>query len=120
MMNRGFGSGQKKGFRKRFGDRGNKFGEAKPVKIGEEHDVTITDVGAKGDGIAKINNFIIFVPGAKKGETMKIKIKEVSGRFAIGEKISKVEEETIQSSEEDSENIKDETEEDEEEIDEKE
>jgi len=126
MMNRGFGSGQRRGgFKRRFGDRdrggrfgdrgGDRFGEAKPVKIGEEHTVTITDVGAKGDGIAKINNFIIFVPGAKKGEEIKIKIKEVAGRFAVGEKIGEAEEvheESVQSSEDsdvDSEDIKEET-----------
>jgi len=55
--------------------------------VGEEHDVKITDVGAKGDGITKIENFIVFVAGAKKGEECRIRIKEVASRFAIGEKI---------------------------------
>ena len=59
----------------------------KPIKIGEEHDVKITDVGAKGDGITKIENFIVFVAGAKKGEECRIRIKEVASRFAIGEKV---------------------------------
>lgn len=63
------------------------FDKPKPVKIGEEYDVKISDVGAKGDGITKIENFIVFVPGAKKGENCRIKIKEVSSRFAVGEKV---------------------------------
>jgi predicted RNA-binding protein with TRAM domain len=63
------------------------FDKPKPVKLGEEYDVKITDVGAKGDGITKIENFIVFVPNGKKGETCRIKIKEVSARFAIGEKV---------------------------------
>ncbi|MCX6816162.1 MAG: TRAM domain-containing protein, partial [Candidatus Aenigmarchaeota archaeon] len=40
--------------------------------MGEEYDVTITDVGAKGDGITKVENFIVFVNGAKKGEKCRI------------------------------------------------
>ncbi len=63
------------------------FDKPKPVKIGEEYDVEITDVGAKGDGITKVENFIVFVPGGKKGENCRIKIKEVASRFAIGEKV---------------------------------
>jgi predicted RNA-binding protein with TRAM domain len=74
---RGFGGGG--------GDGG--FDRPKPVKIGEEYDVKITDVGAKGDGITKVENFIVFVPGAKKGEEIRIRIKEVARSFAIGEKV---------------------------------
>src|SRR3989338_4597972 len=80
-----------------FGRGGGGFGgggrfrenddKPKPIKIGEEHDVKITDVGAKGDGITKIENFIVFVAGAKKGEECRIRIKEVASRFAIGEKV---------------------------------
>lgn len=78
----GFGRGS-------FGSRrpGPSFDTPKPVKIGEEYDVKITDVGAKGDGICKVENFIVFVPNAKKGESCKIKIKEVASRFAIAEKV---------------------------------
>jgi len=78
------------------------FDKPKPVKVGQEYDVKISDVGAKGDGITKIENFIVFVPGAKKGEDCKIKIKEVSNRFAIGEKVggsSEESEETQESTE---------------------
>ncbi len=83
------------------------FDKPKPVKVGQEYDVKITDVGAKGDGITKIENFIVFVPGAKKGEDCRVKIKEVSSRFAIGEKVGAAEsseetpaEESSESSEE--------------------
>jgi len=76
--------GRRGGFGRRDFDD---FDKPKPVKIGEEYDVKITDVGAKGDGITKIENFIVFVPGAKKGENCRIKIKEVSSRFAVGEKV---------------------------------
>jgi predicted RNA-binding protein with TRAM domain len=57
----------------------------KPVKVGEEYDVEITETGSKGDGIARIKNFVVFVPGSNKGEKRHIRIKEVRNKFAIGE-----------------------------------
>ncbi|MCC5994312.1 MAG: TRAM domain-containing protein [Candidatus Aenigmarchaeota archaeon] len=70
-----------------FGGKGfKKFSSVpKPVKVGEEYDVEITEIGSKGDGIARIKNFVVFVPGSKKGEKRHIKIKEVRNKFAIGE-----------------------------------
>lgn len=55
------------------------------VKIGEEYAVTIEDIGANGDGIAKINDFVVFVKNAKKGEKLKIKIRFVKPNFAFGD-----------------------------------
>jgi len=72
------------GFRK-FGPR---VDIPKPVKVGEEYDVDINEVGSRGDGIARIKNFVVFIAGAKQGEKTRIKIKEVRNRFAIGEKVS--------------------------------
>jgi len=83
------GRGFRGGFgRPRFGggERGG-FDMPKPIKVGEEYDVTIDEVGSKGDGIARIKNFVVFVAGAKKGEKIKIKITEVMSRFAIAEKV---------------------------------
>ncbi|MBD3397711.1 TRAM domain-containing protein [Candidatus Micrarchaeota archaeon] len=59
----------------------------KPVESGDELEVSIESVGAKGDGIAKKDGFVIFIPGVQKGETVKIKITEVKTSFAIGEKV---------------------------------
>jgi predicted RNA-binding protein with TRAM domain len=66
----------------------------KPVKVGEEYDVEISEVGSKGDGIARVKNFVVFVAGTKQGEKTKIKITDVRNRFAIGEKVGATEEET--------------------------
>lgn len=57
------------------------------VILGQDYTVTIEDIGADGDGIAKINDFVIFVKRAKKGETLKIRIREIKSRFAFGEVI---------------------------------
>ena len=83
----GFGGGGRD--RGGFGGGGGGGGFAQreaPVKSGEEYDVEITDIAAKGDGICKIQGFIIFVPGASKGEKVRIKINEVRNRFAIAQK----------------------------------
>jgi predicted RNA-binding protein with TRAM domain len=59
----------------------------KPVKVGEEQEVTIEEISRRGDGIAKIQNFVIFVPGTKIGDRVKIKVSRVASRFAIAEKV---------------------------------
>jgi len=59
----------------------------KPVKVGDEIDVTIEAVAAKGDGIAKVQGFVVFVPGAKQGEQVHVRVTDVRARHAIGEKV---------------------------------
>jgi predicted RNA-binding protein with TRAM domain len=78
----------------RFGRRGFRRGRferglalPKPVKVGEKYDVEIAEVGTRGDGIARIQNFVIFVPGTRRGDKVRIEIKDVRARFAIGEKV---------------------------------
>ena len=79
---------ERRGFR-RFG--GPRSDIPKPVNVGEEYDVEISEVGTRGDGIARIKNFVVFVADAKKGEKTRVKIKEVRDRFAIGEKVGAAE-----------------------------
>lgn len=55
-----------------------------PVKKNEEYIVEIIDYGTEGEGIAKIDNFIIFVPGAMKEEKARIKIVKVLSSHAYG------------------------------------
>jgi predicted RNA-binding protein with TRAM domain len=63
-----------------------KFEVPKPVAVGDIVEVTIQSVGGQGDGIAKKDGFVIFVKGAQKGETCKVKITEVKRTYAVGEK----------------------------------
>ena len=62
-------------------------------KIGEEHIVDILDFGMGGEGIAKIDNYPIFIQGAIKGEKVKIKLSYVKKDYAFGDIV-----EVIQSS----------------------
>ncbi len=62
-------------------------GFSAPIKEGEVHSVKIEDSGKQGDGIARIQGFVVFVPGAAKGEEVQVKITKVMRRFAFAEKM---------------------------------
>lgn len=59
----------------------------KPVKEGQEYDVTVEAVGAKGDGICKVNNFVVFVRGGQQGEKLRVRVTKVFNRFAVAESV---------------------------------
>lgn len=58
--------------------------EKKPVNIGQEYEIVITGFSHQGEGIGRINNFAVFVPGAIPGETITVEIVEVKKNFAKG------------------------------------
>ena len=62
-----------------------------PVEKNKEYIVDIIDNGFEGEGIAKINNFAIFVDGAIKGEKCKILIVKVVSSHAFGKIIEIIE-----------------------------
>jgi predicted RNA-binding protein with TRAM domain len=76
----GYGGGN------RFGGGGN-FGP-KPVETGKEYEVQISETSRKGDGIARVQGFVIFVTGGKVGQKVKVKITNVGARFATAEVVS--------------------------------
>jgi predicted RNA-binding protein with TRAM domain len=56
---------------------------SKPVETGKEYTVDITDIGRTGDGIARVQGFVIFVKNAIAGDkNIKIKVNSVGDRFA--------------------------------------
>lgn len=60
-----------------------------PVAEGQTYDVTIEDTAKKGDGIARIEGFVIFVPGTKVGDKVTIKVNKVMKKFAVAEIVAK-------------------------------
>jgi len=73
---------------RRFGNdrRGSSFA---PINVGDKLDVTIEAQGEKGDGLAKVKGFVIFVPGAKQGDRVKIKINKVLKKVGFAEIVGK-------------------------------
>jgi predicted RNA-binding protein with TRAM domain len=56
-----------------------------PVDVNKEYEAEIEDISRRGDGIARIQGFVIFVPNTRKGEHVKFKVTRVGNRFATGE-----------------------------------
>ncbi|KAF5416228.1 putative RNA-binding protein, contains TRAM domain [Candidatus Methanophagaceae archaeon] len=59
-----------------------------PLNVGDVYDVKIEDVGREGDGIARVEGFVVFVPNTKKGDSVKVKISKVSRRVGFGEVVT--------------------------------
>jgi predicted RNA-binding protein with TRAM domain len=73
----GYGGGRDRGFGGSSMNQG-----PKPVEVGKEYDVEVTELSRRGDGVAKIQAFVVFVKGAKVGDKVKIKVETVGPRFA--------------------------------------
>ena len=58
-----------------------------PVTVGETYEVSIDDIAREGDGIARVEGFVIFVPGTKVGDNVTIKVNKVMRKFAVAEKV---------------------------------
>jgi predicted RNA-binding protein with TRAM domain len=59
-----------------------------PINVGDTYDVKVEDVGREGDGIARVEGFVVFVPNTKKGESVKIRITKISRRVGFGEVVT--------------------------------
>jgi len=70
-----------------FGSSRPRYDVKKPVELDKEYEAEIEDMSRRGDGIARIEGFVIFVPNTKQGENVKFKITRVGNRFATGELI---------------------------------
>ncbi len=55
------------------------------LKEGNVYELTIKDIGKRGDGVAFFDKYVVYVPGAVKGSTFKVKIQKISGTVAFGQ-----------------------------------
>jgi len=81
--------------RRERGERERRFGPRfppKPVELGKEYDVEIQETSRRGEGIARIKGLVCFVPNAKPGDRVRIRITRISRRFAEAEVVGKAEE----------------------------
>ena len=74
-------------FRGQEGSSRGGYDPTAPIEVGKEYDVNIEDIAREGDGIARVEGFVIFVADTKVGDAVKIQIGKVMRRFAIGHKI---------------------------------
>jgi translation initiation factor 2 subunit 2 len=57
------------------------------LKEGNIYDLTIKDIGKRGDGVAFFDKYVVYIPGAMKGSIVKVKIEKISGTVAFGRKV---------------------------------
>lgn len=77
------------GNRPRGNDRG--FGKSPPVNVGDELDVRIEAVGEKGDGVAKKDGFVLFIPGVKEGDQVRVKVSRVLRQVGFADVVGRSE-----------------------------
>ncbi|QKQ98963.1 TRAM domain-containing protein [Candidatus Nanohaloarchaea archaeon] len=57
----------------------------KPVSEGETVELEVEDLGSKGDGIARVEGFVVFVPGGEVGKKYEVEVTSVGRKFAFAE-----------------------------------
>lgn len=53
---------------------------SKPVQVGERHAVAIEDLNTDGDGVGRVQDLVVFVPGAVPGDEAVVEVTEVGRR----------------------------------------
>ena len=64
---RSYSGGGNRGF-----DRGSPA--PKPVEVGKEYEVDITEISRQGNGIARVQGFVIFVKNGRVKQNVKVKV----------------------------------------------
>lgn len=64
--------------------KGPRFDTATTLKAGDIIELSIDDIGRKGDGMGKYHDYIVIVPGTARGAQVNVKITNISSRTAFG------------------------------------
>jgi len=59
-----------------------------PVELGKEYELEVTDISKQGDGIARVQGFVVFVKRGKVGQKPRVKIDKVGNTFAVARIVS--------------------------------
>ena len=80
---RGYGRGRKRSYNSHpTRSLKKRSPPTKPVEVGKMYEVDITEITGKGDGIARVQGFIVFIENGKVGNKIQVKVTEVADRFA--------------------------------------
>ena len=60
-------------------------GSRKPVSLGREYDVEITELSRRGDGLARVQGFVVFVPGTRPGQRVRVRVVKMGDKYAVAE-----------------------------------
>ena len=72
------------------GSRPKRVFSPKPVKLGDRVRVHVEAMGEKGDGVAKVEGFVVFIKGVNEsdvGKDVDANVTFIGRKFAIAEKV---------------------------------
>jgi len=58
-----------------------------PVSVGDIIEVEVLDEGDEGDGIARVDGYVLFVEGTQEGENVEACVTELKPRFGFAERV---------------------------------
>ena len=58
-----------------------------PVEEGDVFEAEVIDEGEEGDGIVRIDGYVLFIEDASKGETVEVRITELKPKFGFAERV---------------------------------
>ncbi len=58
-----------------------------PVELGQVLEVKVDATGPHGQGVAHLDEFVIFVTGARVGQSARVKITKVARTFAESQRV---------------------------------
>ena len=61
----------------------------KPVSVGDEITVEVEGLSKRGEGVARVKGYVVFIPNTKPGDKVTIKITSIKPSFATGEVVEK-------------------------------
>jgi predicted RNA-binding protein with TRAM domain len=67
----------------------NLFENEIPVREGETYDIEITDLGDEGDGIARVDGYVLIIPDTDVGSEVTVRVNHVSDNVGFGEVVQK-------------------------------
>lgn len=79
--------GAQRSIQKRKQRAGSMMDQVPSLEEGKTYELRIDAVGKKGDGIAKLDKYTIFVPNCRSGDIVKAKINKIDGNLAFATKI---------------------------------
>ncbi|MCC7552902.1 MAG: TRAM domain-containing protein [Methanobacteriaceae archaeon] len=59
-----------------------------PITVGKEYDVKIEDKGSSGDGIARIEGFVVFIPETEVGQEVTVKVNATRRNFGFADLVN--------------------------------
>lgn len=64
------------------------FFQSRQVKEIQEIDFGLDDIGSRGEGVGRMEGYLILVPRSKIGQRTKVRIRSASEKFALAEKMA--------------------------------